>query len=941
MGETTADHQIDAPRVAALRSYGILDTEEEPAFDRLVEFAAALFEAPIALVSLVDETRQWFKARAGLDARETPRAWSFCSHAIDGGPWNTLVVERADRDPRFAANPLVTGEPGIRFYVGVALTSPEGHNLGTLCVIDTKARRRPSEAKLEQLRRLAAIVVDEIELRRTSRALLAHQQLLSMAQKMASLGVWRLDLTTGAIAWTDEVYAIHGLTRATFDPQVESAIDFYHPDDRALVREHLDRAISEGEGFSFQLRLRRQTGEDRIVQSRAEVEFGADGKPSFIHGVFQDITDSALALRRAQRSETRFRGLADSMADVVTRLRFDGSSDYISPAIEAVLGYRPREMAGLSSLHFVHEDDRRKVTAALRRIAAGRSKETLTHRAVHKSGRELWVETSFRRVEQDQDGPGEIVAVIRDISERHALEQALADSEAQLRVLAENSTDIMVRFGLDGLILHISPACRKLGVGPEEAIGKSIFNLVAPEHVEHSKALVAQLVRDLQAEPGRRREHLVVTKSGERLWLEGSPTIIFDGKGQPAEIVSVFRDVTERKATEAQLEQAKLAAEAAADAKAQFLANMSHELRTPLTAVVGFARLASAQPELSPTTKSYLDRLSIGATALMATINDILDFSKLEAGQVDIRPRPTDVGVLLRDCLSLFTAIADDKGTRLALRGAHCLPPKMLIDEDRVRQVLLNLIGNAVKFTADGDIDLIVDWDPAAKRLRCQVVDTGCGISQPQLAKLFRRFVQVDGTLSRGHGGTGLGLAICKGLVEAMGGEIGAISREDFGTTFEFWIPCEEISSPVGASEDAQVLDGSWRVLVADDHATNRELVRVVLGQFGIAVSEAEDGQQAVEMAQNEPFDLILMDLRMPKLSGVQAATSIRDGTGPNRDVSIIAFSADSETASNGDIFDGVVGKPLEPEVLIRTVSEALQAYGAQTEEAMVVDVRG
>lgn len=923
MSQTSDPTEREALRLETLRAYDVLDTAPEAAFDRLAELAADLFDAPIALVSLVEEDRQWFKARVGLEATETPRDVSFCAHTLGGGDWATLVVEDARLDPRFSANALVTGEPNIRFYAGVALTTPEGVNLGTLCVIDDHPRPHPSQKDMDRLGKLASIVVDELVLRRTSQALASKQQLLEMAEAVAGIGSWRYRVADGRIEWSDEVYRIHGISPEAFDPNLDDGIAFYHPDDQPLVRGMMERAIGEGTGFSFRLRIHRGDGTLRNVLSRAECERDASGAVAVVNGVFQDVTDSEIALRRAQRSESRFRSLTDSMADVVTRLRFDGGSTYISPAIEPLLGYRPRDMAGRSALHFVHPDDRALVGDVLQRLSAGSLSETLQHRAVRKDGEAIWVETSFRMVADDDLGAGEIVAVIRDVSLRHRLESALADSEARYRVLAENTSDILVRWGLDGIIRDVSPSCRLLGLEPAEAIGQSIFFLLAPEYVASSRAMVDQLLLDHAANPGQRREHLIVTPDGRQIWLEGSPRMVFDEAGRPAEVVSALRDVTERRAAEEALASAKVAAEAAADAKAQFLANMSHELRTPLTAVVGFARLAAEQPELSETTRGYVDRLATGAKALMATVNDILDFSKLEAGQVEIRPRPVDPAGVLTESVSMFEGMAGDNGVRLRLSGHEALPSSLVLDEDRIRQVLLNLVGNAIKFTRDGDVEVEVAWDAGAGRLSCRVRDTGPGIAPDQVGRLFQRFSQVDGSLTRKHGGTGLGLAICKGLVEAMGGEIGVESRLGEGSCFHFTLPTTPGGSvPSAAPPTSGPLGDHLRILLAEDNAANRELVRVILRPLGVEISEAVNGREAVQLGLERPFDLILMDVRMPELGGHDAARRLRREDGPNQDTPILAFSAD--VVSDFDAFDGAIAKPIEASALVRAIAEAL-----------------
>ena len=384
---------------------------------------------------------------------------------------------------------------------------------------------------------------------------------------------------------------------------------------------------------------------------------------------------------------------------------------------------------------------------------------------------------------------------------------------------------------------------------------------------------------------------------------------------------------------------ARVEAEQAAAVKSEFLANMSHELRTPLTSVVGFTRLASEQPELSPLSRDYIERVSEASRALLCAVNDILDFSKLEAGQVTFRPEPVALQPLMRMALDMFTPQAAAKDLALQLEDATPSGLLVTLDPDRLRQVLLNLVGNAVKFTAEGQVTLSAAYDEATERLSIEVRDTGPGIPPDRVDRLFKRFSQVDGSLTRGHGGTGLGLAICKGIVEAMGGEIGAASVIGEGSRFFLTVPAPRAlaAAEVTAEHEPAARTGV-RVLVTDDHPANRELVRLFLAGIGAEITEAADGEGAVEAAARDAFDVILMDLRMPKLDGIGAVTRIRGAAGPNRTTPILAFTADAESAFDDRLqalgFDGAVAKPVEPGRLIAAILGAIAPADANDEAA-------
>jgi signal transduction histidine kinase len=375
------------------------------------------------------------------------------------------------------------------------------------------------------------------------------------------------------------------------------------------------------------------------------------------------------------------------------------------------------------------------------------------------------------------------------------------------------------------------------------------------------------------------------------------------------------------------------AAERANQAKSVFLANMSHEIRTPLTAVIGFSGLLKARPELGPEARQYSARIDTAGRALLSLVNDILDFSKLEAGEVELKPRATDVAALTRETLELFQPQADLKELKLTFRSGA--PPALCsIDPQALRQVLTNLIGNAVKFTEAGGVTVTMDL--AGETLTIAVADTGPGLSEADLNRLFKRFSQVDNSMTRKHGGTGLGLAICKGLVEAMGGEVAVTSRPGEGSTFTLTAPAPlaEAQLDMGAAAVGN-LEGV-RVLVADDNAYNRELVLAVLEGCGAEVATAGDGLEAVEVARSLPFDVILMDLRMPRMDGATALREIRGRDGPNQFAPILAFSADvSEGALEGG-FDGAVPKPITPEGLLVALTDILVAEPGPTGEVNV-----
>ena len=424
-------------------------------------------------------------------------------------------------------------------------------------------------------------------------------------------------------------------------------------------------------------------------------------------------------------------------------------------------------------------------------------------------------------------------------------------------------------------------------------------------------------------------EARVITPAGEVRMVRSWATAERDQTGAVTAVMYVLMDVTAQRQVESELRQARDAAEQAAVVKAEFLANMSHELRTPLTSILGFTALASAESDMPDTVRHYIERVTLASKALLTLVNDVLDFSKLEAGEIRLQPRPVDMTALGREVLALFGGQAAAKGVTLGLDLADGIPPAVAVDSDRLRQVLINLVGNAVKFTAEGGVTLEIGYDTEAELLSAAVIDTGPGIESARRAQLFQRFSQVDGSSTRTFGGTGLGLAICKGLIEAMHGEIGVQTQVGEGSRFWFEVPTHAVDPVEAASASATVaaLALGNRFLVVDDNPANRALVRAILTTLGADIVEACDGHEGVTAAMELPFDVILMDMRMPGLSGEEAVAEIRRG-GPNAACPIIAFSASADPGQLDHLrqlgFDGCLPKPFTLTDLIRAVEMAL-----------------
>jgi signal transduction histidine kinase/CheY-like chemotaxis protein len=428
-----------------------------------------------------------------------------------------------------------------------------------------------------------------------------------------------------------------------------------------------------------------------------------------------------------------------------------------------------------------------------------------------------------------------------------------------------------------------------------------------------------------------------MNRRDKEVWVHAHNQLFSDARG-PRLVVGSYQNITERKKAERALVEAKAAAEAANQAKSGFLATMSHEIRTPLNGVLGMAQ-AMAVDTLSPMQSERLDVIRQSGESLLAILNDMLDLSKIEAGKLELEEIAFDLGEIARGAHATFTALANSQGLSFGLdieaaRGVY------LGDPTRLRQVLYNLISNALKFTEAGEIRVTAAYE--AGELEIRVADTGIGMSDEALSGLFSKFAQADTSTTRKYGGTGLGLAICRQLADLMGGSIAATSREGQGSTFVFKIPMARIGEArTAAAQPERPAQGSLelRVLAAEDNSVNQLVLKTLLHQVGVEPVIVENGQLALEAWEASDWDVILMDVQMPVMDGPTATRAIRarEAQAGRPRTPIIALTANAMSHQLADYLvcgmDGHVTKPIDAQRLFEALQDALDARADETEE--------
>jgi PAS domain S-box-containing protein len=721
------------------------------------------------------------------------------------------------------------------------------------------------------------------------------------------------------------------------------AVDFVAPESREAVAEH----ISTGSPEPYEAVALRKDGTNFDVEIR--------GKSSEYQGrvvrltAIRDITARKRAEKKLREAEHRYRALVEKVPAVVYLQEIGGpdTAMYMSPRIEALTGYSPEDCRNPELRWLmVHPEDRERMQSEDENPVRPGEVVTTEYRVVHRDGHTVWVRNESVVVEDDVTGSRFWQGFMLDITEAKRAEEALKKSEERYRLVAR-ATDETI---WDSNILADEQTWNgavetMFGYPPELRTSTAWWEEhIHPDDRERILASV-DAVLDGGGEVWS-EEYRFRRADGEYSTVVDRAYVVRDAEGSPTRMIGSMSDITGRKLYERELRRAREEAERANRAKSEFLANMSHEIRTPMNGILGMAELLLDTP-LDEEQREFAETVRISGQNLMMIINDILDFSKIEAGAMRLETIDLDLRSTVEDVTMLLGGRAQDKGLELASLVEHDVPEALRGDPGRLRQILTNLLGNAVKFTDEGEVIVrveLVDEDEETATVRFEVSDTGIGMSPEQQRRLFLAFTQADASTTRRYGGTGLGLAISKQLVTLMGGEMRVQSEPGDGSTFSFTVTLEKQREHTIPARNVPVDLVGRRALVVDDNRANRAILEKQLSSWGVRTTAVEGGQEALEEIRStgEPYDLAVLDMQMPGMDGMELARRIKadPALSPIRLVLLTSMGrrGEGEEASQSEI-EAYLNKPVRQSDLYDALVTVMS--GTTFEERRVVGLRG
>ena len=911
--------ETEEQRLAALYSYDILGEGLAHELDNLVKLAAQIANVPMAYISFVDAEHVILKSVIGIPAeyRKMPRNVTICQYTMMAD--SVYVVPDVRLNPDLAINPMLAIDSPIRFYASAPLKDADGFALGCLCLLDLVPREL-DQHQVEAIETLAVQVVAQLTLKRKNAQLEAQTK--------------RYDEFVDIFTVSPEIHCIldrkgdvlfiNNAVTTLLDYSVDETIGknmwsyCYHEDLERTMTTLQQGLKNKQKQFTIDFRLISKTNHIKWIG------WGMVAKGERWYAYGRDITE----LKRVENELTKLSFVASKINNGVVINDASNKITWINNAFEKITGFTLEDVKGkqLGDLISGPETDWSIIKRA-REMTEQAKSFTVDMLAYRKDKTPIWISV-YNTVVLDETGNVESeVEIIIDITDKKK-----AEEELQVLSLVASNTNTGVTIANErGEITWVNAALEYLiGYTLNELSGKMLGDVLSGAATD--KALIAEARTKALLKLPYSIEVLAHKKNGDEIWLSVSNTPILNTNGLVERQVELINDITQRKQVEREMVESREQALQLSEAKEMFLSVMSHEIRTPLNAVIGMTHLLiDNDPK-----ESQIDDLNIlkfSSENLLNIINDILDFTKIETGNLHLESIPFDLHTLSVDIINSLQVNVAKKGNQLVLAYDDRIPTVLLGDKTRLYQVLINLLGNAIKFTDYGKIQLNVKLkaiESSNALIYFEVKDTGIGIPKDKQSYIFETFTQAKSDIARKYGGSGLGLAITKKLLKLYHSEIKVQSTEGKGSTFSFLINFSTVAE--GDLRIAPITIPSLftdkRVLVVDDNEVNILIAKRFLSKWGLTIDFASNGEEAIHKIVNNIYDLVFMDIRMPGIDGFDATKIIRELQGEYfKKVPIIALTASTLHNEHKKFkesgMDGHVLKPFNP----NEIKEVLNQY--------------
>jgi PAS domain S-box-containing protein len=715
-----------------------------------------------------------------------------------------------------------------------------------------------------------------------------------------------------------------------------------------LKEEALSNTQSVAEGGRIRCdTLRRHKNGTLIHVSVIGCPIIVNGKQEAVYAIYRDITHRKKAEEALAKEKAYLDQLFENAQEAIVMCDNYGKVLRVNTEFTQAFGYTNEEAVGKEIDHLIASEESVQDAVEITHHVTEGHRVALEAIRIRKDRTPIQVSILASPIIIDQNQVG-VYAIYRDITDRKRAEAALVQEKAYLDELFDSAQEGIVMTENDGKILRVNNEfCRLFGYAQEEVLGKYVDDLVADEELRKEAMTNTQSVADggrIKCETIRRR------KDGTKINVSviGSPIIV---NGKQVAVYAIYRDITDQKRAEKELwkanirtEKARQAAEAANKAKSIFLARMSHEIRTPMNSVIGFADML-LDTRLGEEQIEYARNITKSGEALLGLINEILDFSKIEAGQLILQHDDFDLEVMAFDVCHLIQPRLENKPVDVLCRIGDNVPAYVRSDPGRIRQVLINLMGNATKFTHKGEIELFLEIEKEIEdhlKLHGVVKDTGIGISKSQMGNIFELFQQANGSTSRKYGGTGLGLAICKQIVKLLKGDIWVESKVGKGSRFHFTMLLEKSNKKPEKRPSMKVLSGK-KALLVDDNLNNLEILSHFMLNIGMRAIKLQKSERVLstlkhELKKDDPFDICILDIQMPNVNGYDVARQIRkDSDTSIANLPLLAFSSSITKRSKlyrESGFNGFLPKPISRHKLLSMIKRLLGEQKQSGEKA-------